>query len=263
MQLRLPGSSRILFLSDVHLGAFSKAKNEQLEQELIQLIDFAEQHHYQIAVLGDLFDYWIEYPGKVPELGKPLLQRFKAFHRHSPGSLFITGNHDNWTLGHFEACGFEVEPDYRLLTISDTNVLLMHGDALGAQPEELKRPLLHRFIRNKTFLKFYRTIFSPETGLNVMKKFSKFSRKLGSEESDPDRLDKGVQKILQNTDIDVILCGHDHRPRRKNFDEGTYLNLGTFHHHHTLVEYNNQCFSLVQWKSKQNKLISFNSTSTT
>lgn len=263
MQSRLPGSTRILFLSDVHFGAFSQEKNAQLERELIQLVDFAEEQNYQIAVLGDLFDYWIEYPDKVPELGRNILQRFKTFHEHSPGSVYITGNHDNWTLGYFEKCGFEVEPDYRLLTINNTNILLMHGDALGAQPDTLKRPLLHRFIRNKIFLKFYRAILPPEIGLKVMKKFSEVSRRLGSEESDPKRLNSWMKKMLKDNDIDVILCGHDHRPRRKIFDEGTYLNLGAFHHHQTLVEYNNQRFSLVQWNSKKNKLVSFNSTDNT
>ncbi len=258
MQSRLPANTNIIFISDVHFGAFSDEKNQLLERELISLIDFAERENYQIAVLGDLFDYWIEYPGDVPHFGQNILQRFKEFHDSAPASLYVTGNHDNWTLGHFRDCGFDVEPDYRLLTISDCSILLMHGDATGSAPDHLQRPLLHRFIRSESFLNIYRTVFSPAMGLRVMKNYSKFSRMLGSEQSDPEELNYWSKELLKNNDIDVVICGHDHRPRRKNYNYGTFFNLGTFHQHRTLVSYNKHGFSLVKWSSAENKLISEN-----
>src|SRR5699024_2062791 len=130
MNSSFAASSKMLFLSDVHLGAFSKRKNKQLIDEIIQLIAFARQNDYHIAILGDLFDYWIEYPSYVPALGKRMLEHFQSFNQKTP-ALYITGNHDNWTLGHFSDLGFDVEPNYRILTIQDKKVALLHGDATG------------------------------------------------------------------------------------------------------------------------------------
>lgn len=64
------GQNRYLFLSDAHLGGFSKEKNRKIEEDLIELVDYCLEQQIQIAVLGDLFDYWMEYPGSIPALGK-------------------------------------------------------------------------------------------------------------------------------------------------------------------------------------------------
>jgi UDP-2,3-diacylglucosamine pyrophosphatase LpxH len=260
MQNNLHDSSKILFLSDVHLGAFSESKNRLLEWEVIQLLDFAEAAGYQLAVLGDLFDYWIEYPSEIPSLGGDMLHRFQRFNRDVGPVLYVTGNHDNWTFGHFAALGFDVEPTYRLLTINEFNILLAHGDATGPAPEELERPLIHRFIRNKHFLKVYRTLLPPSAGLAVMKRFSRMSRMLGGETANPAALNNWAEQMLKQgtADIDLVLCGHDHHPRTIENDYGTYINLGTFYRDHTLAEYNNGRMTLVKWNNKTNNLSPLN-----
>lgn len=257
MQNKLPASTKILFISDAHLGGFSSTKNKQVETELIKLLEYAKENHFQIAILGDLFDYWMEYKNYTPAVGKKLLDRFAAFNA-SHSSLYITGNHDNWTLGHFAKRGFDVEPDYRLLTIGNKKVLLLHGDATGNDLEHLKRPFLHRILRNKWFIKLYKLFyFKPKTGINVMKKYSRFTSALKTGKTDPTPLNRWSKKILQSKDIDIIICGHDHVPRVISYNGGTYLNLGAFHHHKTLVTYNNRQFSLVYWNSKEQKLNPF------
>jgi len=257
MNQNVPASQKILFISDVHLGGFTEEKNIRLEQELIQLIDYAQQHSMRITILGDLFDFWIEYPSFVPALGQKVLQRFQQFNRKSENSLYITGNHDNWTLGHFANQGFDVEPEYRILHINNKKILLLHGDATGNDLQHLQRPLMHRIIRNRAFLKLYRSILPPKVGLWVMKKVSQITAGSKKKEDDPAPLDRWSTKMLGNTDIDYIICGHDHTPRRTNFDFGTYLNLGTFHYHKTMVLHNNGTFRIVNWNSKRNKLTPF------
>ncbi|NIU01308.1 MAG: hypothetical protein GWN62_08805, partial [Aliifodinibius sp.] len=96
----------LLFISDVHLGGFSDNKNERIESELIQLINYCQRNDIHLAVLGDLFDYWMEYPDFVPNLGRKLLDRFESFNKELGPTLYITGNHDNWTRNHLEDRGF-------------------------------------------------------------------------------------------------------------------------------------------------------------
>ncbi len=45
---------KLLFLSDVHLGALTEAENSTLEEEIIQIINFCESNNYTIHILGDL-----------------------------------------------------------------------------------------------------------------------------------------------------------------------------------------------------------------
>jgi UDP-2,3-diacylglucosamine pyrophosphatase LpxH len=257
MNLCFSASSKMLFLSDVHLGAFPDERNKQLEQELIQLINFAEERNYRIVILGDLFDYWIEYPSYAPPLGRRILSRFEAFNRSIAPALYITGNHDNWTLGHFSELGFDVEPNCRILSINNQRLLLLHGDATGPEPCKLTRPLSHRLIRNKTFLKIYRRLLAPEAGLYVMKVYSKMNRLW--DKTDPGKLNTQAKVMLKNNAVDYLLCGHDHLPRTYHHPYGTYINTGAFYLHHSLAEYNNKTCNLVRWDSNLKELLPFQS----
>lgn len=259
MQSRVATSQKILFISDVHFGAFSEQKNNRLEEELINLINFAQKNDFEIALLGDLFDYWIEYPNFVPSLGSNLLQRFKEFNKKGNSTLYITGNHDNWTVGHFSSLGFDVEPNYRILSIDNSNVLVLHGDATGKDLNSLKRPLFHQLLRNTIFLKIYRTLLPPKTGIWLMSVVSKLSNLLEMGRSDIKKLDEWSAFTLKNNDIDYVICGHDHTPRCLTFSFGSYLNLGTFHHHKSLVMYNNGTFKLVNWNNDNQELTPYNS----
>lgn len=247
-------SGRSLFLSDAHLGGFSTSRNETLEKELINLIDYAEENGYQLFVLGDLFDYWMEYPDHVPELGKNVLRRFEEYNQTFGPTLYITGNHDSWTNGYFSETGFDVEKDYRILDLSGKKVLLLHGDGLTGGAFDLPRPPLHRLLRNSTFVSTYQALFPPKAGLKIMKQFSKINRFIRQNHTIAPELDRWAQETLEENNLDGIICGHDHRPRVRNFSFGTYLNLGTFYEHRTLAAYNNGEFNLVVWSDDKRQL---------
>jgi len=66
-----------IFLSDVHLGALRPDQNEKLENELIELIRHCSENGIKIHVLGDLFDYWMEFPEYTPPLGNKLFAQFR------------------------------------------------------------------------------------------------------------------------------------------------------------------------------------------
>lgn len=242
-----PPSQKLLFLSDVHLGGFSKKENERIERELIHLIDYCQENRIKIYILGDLFDYWMEYRGHVPEVGKKVRERFLRYNGEFGPTIYITGNHDNWTKSYLEDIGFTLHQDYVEITIDDKQILLLHGDGLPSTGGVIQRPLMHRILRNERFVKTYQKIFSPDAGLWVMKWFSRMNRLFGKIRIDPSTLDQWAKSYLRETKTDLILSGHDHIPREKRFSFGTYLNLGTFYKHNTAVLYNNNYLGLVVW----------------
>lgn len=238
----------ILFISDVHLGGFSDEKNRSIESELIQLINYCQRNGIRIAILGDLFDYWMEYPNYTPKLGRKLLNRFEQFNNSLGPTLFITGNHDYWTRNYLPECGFYLEHEQYTFSLDDHKIMTLHGDGLSNPSYNLGRPFMHRILRDEQFIKIFQTIFPPRVGITIMKYFSYLTRHLDWNKNKEENLNRWSQNKLANSDIDIILCGHDHIPRKKQFTFGTYINSGSFYKHRTMAFYNNSAISLVKWK---------------
>ena len=246
-----------VFISDVHLGAFDSVTEARVEKELIALINYCCEQKIKIYILGDLFDYWMEYPKKnyVPEVGANVLKAFRKHNSECQPTTFITGNHDNWTYGYFEELGFDVEPNYRIIQQNGFNTLLMHGDGSFGKSDDLLRPFFHGLLRSRYFVKLFQAVLPPAIGIPVMKKFSGFSKM--NERRTPAPLDKHAKRILRDKEIDYILMGHDHIPRVETFKAGTYINLGTFFHHKTVVLYNKGSYQLVRWSASDKEFVSF------
>ncbi|MCH2448657.1 MAG: metallophosphoesterase [Gracilimonas sp.] len=246
-----------LFISDVHLGAFSSNTNQQIERDLITLIEHCKKERIEINILGDLFDYWMEYPEKgfIPDLGRKVLDAFEEYNRTVTPALFITGNHDNWTFGHFNDRGFDLESNFRLKEIAGKRFLLMHGDGVAAAKIDFPRAAFHKLLRNDTFVRTYQKILSPELGLAAMKAFSSLTRRRDSHNPEP--LNRQAKKIFNKHNLDYIISGHDHVPRMETFSRGSYINLGTFFNHRTMALYNNTGLSLVTWKASSKNFIPF------
>ena len=242
-----------IFLADVHLGAFHEEKNNRLEKSLIQLIDYCETNSIQIHLLGDLFDYWMEYKNYTPPLGKGLLTRFKEYNK-TFNSLFITGNHDFWTSGHFDDTGFRTEPEYSTIQLGEKKILLFHGDGLSNPGFKIPRPFLNSVIRKPWFVTLFQYILSGEAGNHFMKIFSEFTR---DEELVPDKLSAWAEKFLSESEFNAVITGHDHVPRIETFDGGLYINPGAYHQFGTLAFYTNNMFKIVVWNSERNQFLPF------
>lgn len=239
-----------LFISDVHLGAFAGEKELKVEKKIISLIEYATHKKAKLYVLGDLFDYWMEYPNSkfVPSIGEKVLDKFEKYNQAVSPAIYVTGNHDNWTFGHFEKRGFDVESKFRTISIGKSKVLIMHGDGKVGERNDILRPTFHTILRNPSFTSYYQKIFPPEIGLKLMKTFSNITR--NRNHSNPIPLNNHAKSILNSKEIDFVFCGHDHIPRVETFKNGTYINLGTFFEHGTLVRHINNEFQLVIWRDR-------------
>lgn len=235
-----------IFLSDVHLGIHDDDQTRHLENELIRLVDYCESEQIQIHILGDFFEYWMEFSDYIPELGQSILERFEQYNQAINGkTTFITGNHDYWTVSHLKERGFNVQHEYVELQLDGNNFFLCHGDGLTDKRFQLPRPLLHRFIRHPKFVTFYKKLLPGKTGLRVMKSFSTFAR--DENHINTQRLSNWAEFALENFPYDVIISGHDHVPRVETFSGGTYINTGYFNHYRTVLKYTKGAFELVSW----------------
>lgn len=249
----------LLILSDSHLTSRSSIELTETESDLIQILDYCEKHSLSLLLLGDTFDYWMEYPAKVPSIApafRERLQTFVNFKTTNDGSLnndpkviMITGNHDNWTRNYFPSIGIPLYHETLLVTWPHSSALFLHGDGLKNPHYEFPRPLFHRFLRHPFFVKLYQTLFPETIGLRLMKWFSEKSRLHSMPSSE--RIDQIAKKWIANGLVEVIISGHDHLPRRLSFERGLYLNCGSFHEYRTAVLYTNGEFKLVKWEHLQ------------
>ncbi|MFO8030228.1 MAG: metallophosphoesterase [Cyclonatronaceae bacterium] len=255
----LPSGS-FLFLSDVHLGAWSDEKNRELEDQIIMLIDFCKKNRLKMVILGDFFDYWMEYPGKrVPPLGKKMLEHFREYHLESHShTLFVTGNHDNWTFGYFKDIGFDVEHEYRIIHDDDMAIMVLHGDGLSNPEMDIPRPVMHRILRNPYFVRMYQTLLPPRIGWAGMQLFAGFSRKTGKKKSEVTRrsmLDSWARNQVRSNDrIHAVVYGHHHRAGLWHENGLTCMNCGSFGSDKTLGLYANRAFEIVTWDEDEKTL---------
>jgi UDP-2,3-diacylglucosamine pyrophosphatase LpxH len=245
----------LVFISDVHLGGFSSSVNSGIESDLISFIDFCRKSKLQIIILGDLFDYWMEYRGYSPPYGEKVLKAFESYNQGHK-TLYITGNHDNWTGSRLERAGFEIEHEYRYLKLGKTNVLLLHGDGLNDESFSLKRPFLNRFLRNKWFLSAYQSMIPPKLGVELMRRFSGISKKRSHPQKNcSEKMQRWALEQLKQSNSDVIICGHFHQHRFIKNTDGLYINLGNFYKHRMVAIYTKESFSLVTWDAEKQQFV--------
>ncbi|MDG5766404.1 UDP-2,3-diacylglucosamine diphosphatase [Balneolales bacterium ANBcel1] len=256
-----PGSS-LLFFSDAHLGAFSDDRNRQLERELVELMEYCEEQEIRPVILGDLFDYWMEFDSRPPPLAENLLTWFRNYHRRSGNqTLFVTGNHDNWSFGYLDSLGFDVEHEYRILRAGNKRILVLHGDGLADPAMNLPRPALHRLLRNSYFIWMYQRVFPPPLGWHLMKKFSKTSKQRNRthfNSATVSNLDTWAHsRITEDPELDAVVYGHHHKPVHAALSGKNALNCGSFARFKTAALYTNGKFELVTWMRKRRKLQTF------
>ena len=239
-----------MLVADIHLGGFSKSKNREIEADFIQLLDYCRTYCTQLIILGDLFDYWMEYPNSRPVFAEATVNKLKELAQDGFPVLYITGNHDNWMRDFFSKNGIEIEHEYRLVTWDNQRVLLLHGDGLADPDWGRMRPKLHRFLRNPYFIDMYQKLLPELMGLWLMKWFSKISS-IKPSRSSRIRLDEWCLRILDQDKTDVVVCGHHHYTRDINSSGKRYLNTGNFFNDRTLILYANKSFHPVKWNGTE------------
>ncbi|AXJ01528.1 UDP-2,3-diacylglucosamine hydrolase [Cyclonatronum proteinivorum] len=247
-----PCAGDYVFVSDVHLGGFEVAENERIERNMLELLRHVEENKLRLVIAGDLFDYWMDYRNQWPRIFDRVLEAFQGFHeRTQTSTLFITGNHDNWTGPKLPEIGFELEHEYRILEIEQRKVLVMHGDGLSDPDMKLPRPAFHRFLRNPYFIKLYQFFFPPAAGIELMRQFSKKSKLrdyMLRPDNKPRMLDVWATEFLKaDNKADVLLCGHHHNAIHLKVGTREYLNLGNFGFGETLALHTKEGFALVKW----------------
>jgi UDP-2,3-diacylglucosamine hydrolase len=179
----------IYFLSDAHLGSLAIEKGWVHQKKLIDMLEEMSKDAASIYMLGDMFDFWMEYFIHDKKKHQYALF-FKELRKLSKQGIHVhifTGNHDLWTFGGMAQLS-NAEIHYEPCTILRYGkaIYLAHGDGLlpsnweSLYPKDVKKKI-KRFMRLKDifrspFLQFCFRCLPPSWGNKFGYEWAKRSR---------------------------------------------------------------------------------------
>ena len=154
----------IYFLSDAHLGSLAIERGWAHQKKLINLLEEMSKDAVSIYMLGDMFDFWMEYfvRDKSKQQFHPFCREIRRLIKKGIHVHIFTGNHDLWTFGGLaKLTGAEIHYDSCTINRYGKQIFLAHGDGLLPSNWETHYPgRVRRKIRHFMFL---RKIFESPT----------------------------------------------------------------------------------------------------
>ncbi len=179
----------IYFLSDAHLGSLAIEKGWVHQKKLIDMLEEMSKDAASIYMLGDMFDFWMEYfiHDKRKHQYAPFFKELRKLSKQGIHVHIFTGNHDLWTFGGMAQLSY-AEIHYEPCTILRYGkaIYLAHGDGLlpsnweSLYPKDVKKKI-KRFMRLKDifrspFLQFCFRCLPPSWGNKFGYEWAKRSR---------------------------------------------------------------------------------------
>lgn len=235
------------FVSDLHFGLLSKDKENRREELFIKFLNYVKENGDELFILGDLFDYWFEYKRVIQ---KGFFRTFTALKSITDSGIpvhYLIGNHDFMHRDFFEKeIGVQLYHNELNITIEDKKFFLGHGD--GLIKNDTGYNILKKILRNKFLQKIF-SLIHPDLGIYLASSSSRKSRDYTSKKNygEGDGLFEAARNKIDEG-YDFVLFGHSHVRAFENYNNGCYINLGTWLDNPCYGIYKNQKFEIVDWK---------------
>jgi len=222
----------VFFISDAHFGITLDGCDNR-EERFFKLLDEISDSMSTLYIIGDLFDFWIEYSCAIRPDYFNVLHRLKYLVEKGIEIHYLAGNHD-FALGSFltDMMGITIHHGHVDTVIQGKRVHLFHGD--GLIKKDVGYRLLRGILRNKTNQLLYRMIH-PNFGVKFGTFFSGSSRKyLRPRFLDSIKIEyrEHANRYLEKGN-DIVIFGHTHCGEVVKCPSGIYCNTGAW-----LVHYN-------------------------
>jgi len=217
----------VYFISDVHLGLENPEKEAKKENLLVGFLNHIKGKAEKLYILGDLFDYWFEYREVIQKGNFRTLNALWELSRSGTEIQYFIGNHDFLHRDFFEKeIGIILRPEPITETIHGKKFFLGHGD--GFVKNDYGYLVLKAILRNKFIQSIY-SLIHPDLGIYIAKSTSKKSREYtaAKDYGEIDGLCEASEDIIRKG-ADYVIFGHTHMRMFKKFENGYYINLGTW-----------------------------------
>lgn len=239
----------VYFISDVHLKLSVDQAEEARRKKLYRLLDKICETGGTCFFVGDLFDFYFEYPDVIPKAYADFYEKASNMKRRGVQLHFQTGNHDHWFQDFLENNIMnKVYTDDVDIIVDGKRFFITHGDGILSWDHGYR--ILKKIIRSKFFITIFRWIHPT-----IAYKIAKFISRSGKEDMHEAEFNKDVKIELQNfaktqfkNGFDYMISGHYHLGEIYNLDQGKLAVLGDWFHRPSYAKYDGKDLSLLQWE---------------
>jgi len=221
--MRLP----LYFISDIHLSLLHTDRGEERMKKLIKFLDLVAKNNGTLFIIGDLFDFYFEYPDVIPKIYFPFYVELTRIRKLGVEVHYVLGNHDFWVQDFVkDHLVTKVYEDDLRFEAGGKSFYLTHGDGILSWDHGYR--ILKRVIRHPLFIWCYRWLH-PTIGY----KFARWISYRGRHEHHTDEYNSRVLnelKIFANPliedGVDYVISGHYHQIVDEPVTNGTLIILG-------------------------------------
>jgi UDP-2,3-diacylglucosamine hydrolase len=237
--------SATYFVSDAHLGISIRGHDDR-QQRLFSFFDSITESAESLYIVGDLFDFWIEYRYAIRPDYYSVVARLGRLVESGVEIHYLAGNHD-FALGPFlrDRVGVHVHQEHLETIIQGKKVHLYHGD--GLVKKDVGYRILKRILRNPVNQRLYK-LLHPDIGVPLGTFFSGNSRKMLANWLTEEKLEEYRQharRLLETSDI--VIFGHTHKPEIRKYGDKTYVNTGEWIRKYTFAKMEKGEIQLWEW----------------
>jgi len=236
----------VYFVSDAHLGD-QLPYPPRRQADLVNFLASVGNRISHLFILGDLFDFWIEYRHAIRPDFFPILHCLRTLVEKGVRVEYVCGNHD-FSFGPFltDKIGIRIHKDPVTVNLQGRHIHLVHGD--GLIQSDVSQRFLRKLLRNRYLHKFY-YLLHPTLGVGLAQSISMASRRRSGQRKQKYRHTdyRAVAKTLLNHH-DMVLMGHTHHPELIQWDDKVYCNTGDWVKHFTCARLLDGRLELFQYQ---------------
>jgi UDP-2,3-diacylglucosamine hydrolase len=212
-------------VSDLHLGTRYGGAREDRETLFEQFLLAQDGRISHLFLLGDVFEFWMEYRYYIPKNHFGVLAALHRLRRAGVEIHYVCGNHD-FNLGTFfnDQLDIVTHTGPFTMTLQGQKLLILHGD--GMNPKDKAYRLVRKVLHSR-WANFLWKLLHPDLGMRLALGVGKASRdQHGSEPRDLDQYEAEARRLLREGGHDVLIHGHIHAGFIHRVPEGLHVNTG-------------------------------------
>jgi UDP-2,3-diacylglucosamine hydrolase len=213
------------FISDAHLGLSMPGRDDR-DMHLRAFLSSIRESARHLFLVGDIFDFWIEYGTTVRPEYQPVLDCIHALSKSGAEVHILAGNHDFMLDRYFpDILGCQIHLSHVNIELQGKKIHIYHGD--GLLKVDMLYPVFRAILRNRINQRLFKLV-PMALAVGIAKTVSHTSRfitgKLMSETINTMYKDMAVKYL--NSGSDMVIFGHTHTARLYEGSGKVYCNTG-------------------------------------
>ena len=240
----------VYFISDIHLKLNLDKKEKKRRKKLFRLLDHITKSGGTCFFVGDLFDFYFEYPDLIPKAFNDFYQKALYMKSKHIDLHFLAGNHDYW-IGDFikDEIMDKTYLNDAEIKIKNKRIFITHGDGLLSWDHGYR--LLKTVIRSKLFTKIFQWLHPT-----IAYKIAKFISRSGKHNTHNNDFNKDVRSELKNyaekhfeEGFDYMITGHYHLGELFELKKGKLAVLGDWFFRPSYAIFDGEELQIKNWES--------------